>query len=300
MIHLAFNDPVVSWRETNYACVKGLGSGGSAKVYSMLATSGLLKGQLFAVKFFIAQAKSDRWHSNFMKEIHFLRSCDHPAIIRVFDEGILDKQFPFVVMEHMQGSLDDLYKRKIDLVDSRKISIVVQLLSALNYLSRLDPPGVHCDIKPKNILFKGTSCVLSDFGLVALRHSEDDPESWSPPDALPQAQCYRTPELVPFSDRGTPFPPASDVFQLGLVATELFTGMNPLNPKGKDKKVELNPPGTVPGKHADTITALLMDMLNRDTDSRISARDALRRWQELLVASYAPDPSKPQIPRKRT
>lgn len=296
-MRLAFGDAVISWRETRYSCVKRLGKGGASTVYAMLATSGVLKGNLFAVKFFDAQDRGENWHWNFMKEVHFLRSCDHPAIAKVFDEGIHDGS-PFVVMELMDGSLHDATRRGLRFDDSRKIALVVQLLSALNYLSRLDPPGVHCDIKPQNILCKGTSCVLSDFGLVKLLHADTPPATWTAPTQLPMAQGYRTPELVAYMQDGTPLPPPSDIFQLALVAAELFTGHNPLNPKGGAKRVEVNTLAPVPGRHGETISALLTDMLVRDTHDRITARDALLRWQDLLLFSYNRDPKVPRQPKR--
>ncbi len=292
---LTFSDAVISWRETRYACVKRFGSGGASTVYAMLATSGVLKGNLFAVKFFDAQNRGENWHWNFMKEVHFLRSCDHPSVARVYDEGVHGTS-PFVVMGLMDGSLHDAFRRRVVWDDRRKISVVTQLLSALNYLSRLDPPGVHCDIKPQNILFKGTSCVLSDFGLVKLLHADTPPDRWTPPTVLPMAQGYRTPEVGAYMRDGTPLPPASDIFQLGLVAAELFTGQNPLNPKGGAKRVEVNPLAPVPGRHGVAVAALLADMLATDTQDRITARDALGRWQELLLLSYTPDPPKLRLP----
>ena len=259
----------------------------------MLATSGVLKGNLFAVKFFDAQDRGDSWHWNFMKEVHFLRGCDHPASAKVFDEGVHHSS-PFVVLGLMDGSLHDHYRQQKPWDDGRKISLVTQLVSALNYLARHDPPGVHCHIKPQNILFKGTSGVLSDFGLVKLLHADTAPDQWTPPKNLPMAQEYRTPELVAYMRDGTPLPPASDVFQLGLVAAELFTGQNPLDPKGGGERVAVNHLAPVLGRHGATVAALLADMLVIDTHDRITASDALLRWQDLLLVSYAPDPKEPR------
>jgi serine/threonine protein kinase len=293
---MQFRDVAFSWKETSYACIRKLGEGGASTVYLMMATSGSFKGKLFAVKFFKAVTRS-AWHLSFMKEIHFLRSCSHPAIIRVFDEGVYQDKFPFVVMEYMQGSLADLQKSGKVPNTLGKISIVTQILSALNYLSRLDPSGVHRDIKPQNILMNGHACVLSDFGLVFLVHSTEKPEVWERPNVMPMAQNYRTPEIIPFARDGTPLPPASDVFQLGLVAAELFTGANPLKPTGGMKEVDLYPLAEVPGRHSATITALLQDMLVKPTVDRITASEALDRWQKLFLNSFEPAANQPREPR---
>ena len=44
------------------------------------------------------------------------------------------------------------------------------------------------------------------------------------------ARYYRTPELVNYANRTAPLYLESDIFQLGLVLAELFTGRNPLKP----------------------------------------------------------------------
>jgi serine/threonine protein kinase len=108
------------------------------------------------------------------------------------------------------------------------------------------------------------------------------------------AQNYRSPEIVPFAKDGTPLPPASDIFQLGLVAAELFTGKNPLKPKGGMDRVELNLLAEVPEPHSATITALLHDMLVMSTADRITAANALDRWQELYLTSLQPPANQPR------
>jgi len=281
------SDVAFSWKETGYRFMRKLGKGGASSVYLMMATSGAFKGKLFAVKFFTTIERSD-WQNSFMKEIHFLRSCTHPAIIRVYDEGLYREKFPFVVMEYMECSLADVLAHQKSLSTEASIELIVQILSALNYLSRQDPPGVHRDIKPANILRQGNNWVLGDFGLVYLLHSLEKPANWQAPKILPMAQGYRTPEIVPFVKEGIPLPPASDVFQLGLVATQLFTGTNPLKAKGGRKRVELNEIGDVPGSYSETIKALLNDMLILSTTDRIDAATALSRWQELYLSSFRP------------
>jgi hypothetical protein len=72
--------------------------GGTAETHLMLATVGRLRGQLFAVKVFRRLFKPE-WQANFLEEIAFLQGCDHPAVMRVFDEGIFLDKRSFVVAE---------------------------------------------------------------------------------------------------------------------------------------------------------------------------------------------------------
>jgi serine/threonine-protein kinase len=234
----------VSWRDITYEQLGNAGGGGIGRVSVALATTGPRKGVLFAVKVFTPDSEEKKeWKQAFMREVHVLRDCDHPAIVRVFDEGVLEDGRPFFVMEYLPATLWSVM-RDGTLDDLAKLSFVVQLLSALDYLARRDPYVVHRDIKPKNIFLKGPTCVLGDFGLIFqdVADSNTSNQGGKQKASVPaMAQMYRTPELVAFHKHGTKLRPASDVFQLGLVAAELFTGKNPLRHGGPAAPVELNP-----------------------------------------------------------
>lgn len=99
-IRLNFGQGVVSQSETSYKALQSLGIGGNASAFLVLATSGQYHGQLFALKVFRRLSKPERRES-FLKEIEFLASCSHPAIMRVFDEGVYKDRYPFVVADYL-------------------------------------------------------------------------------------------------------------------------------------------------------------------------------------------------------
>jgi serine/threonine protein kinase len=239
-------EDVVSWMDNVYRVVKPLGQGGSANTYLALCLTGKYKGLTFAVKLFRNVSKPDRI-INFMREINFLRSCEHPALMKVFDEGIYLENYPFVVVEYLPQTLHDVIRAKTAFL--KKVSYSLNLLSALDYLQRLDPPVIHRDIKPKNTFVKGGTCILGDFGLMKSRQTDDEDrkivmESHGP--RMPR--FYRTPDLVEYLNGGPRPTTSSDVFQLGLVLAELFTGSNPEKPMGRGgfrSRVELRPLGNV-------------------------------------------------------
>ena len=276
-------DVFVSWRDVTYEPVRSAGAGGIGKVSVALATTGPNKGVLFAVKAFTPDSREkEDWKQAFMREVHVLRDCNHPAIVRVFDEGVLEDGRPFFVMEYLPDTLWNAMKAG-SLDDPAKVSIVMQLLSALDYLSRRDPYVVHRDIKPKNIFLKAGTCVLGDFGLVfqdIASAAAGQPEGVIPA----MAQMYRTPELVEYQVSGKKPPPASDVFQLGLVASELFTGKNPLRHGGPKTPVQLDPLPDLPGPIGATIKVRLEEMIVLKTDDRLPARLLLPRWLDLYCA----------------
>src|SRR5258708_3403100 len=99
---------------------------------------------------------------DFLQEVAFLEQCKHPSIMRVFDKGLHHDKHPFVVAEYLPKTLDQVIRGRTTTVE--RISMIVQLLSAINYLADLNPAVVHRDIKPPNVLIKDPSCVLGDFG----------------------------------------------------------------------------------------------------------------------------------------
>jgi serine/threonine protein kinase len=299
-IYLPFGDAVVSWRDVTYAKVGNCGRGGSSDVYLALATSGPRRGVLFAVKMFSAVARED-WRLNFMREVHVLRDCDHPAIVRVFDEGVYRDQYPFFVMEYLPETLSKVM-RTGELDDRAKLSIVLQLLSALNYLSRRDPPVVHRDIKPSNIFLKTGSCILGDFGLILqVDDSRLGEAKTEVVGKVPEmAKNYRTPELVAYHNGGPKPPPSSDVFQLGLVAAELFTRENPLLPDSPEKPLNMQPLANVPSPLGVQIKSLLDRMLIQEAIARPSVADLLSAWQDLFLAQCKRDHDERQTARMRT
>ena len=69
-----------------YKSIELLGTGGNAATFLACCTSTPLKGLLFAIKVFRRLSKPERRNS-FLEEARFLRTCDHPSVMRVFDEG---------------------------------------------------------------------------------------------------------------------------------------------------------------------------------------------------------------------
>lgn len=90
---------VLASEAADYACLERLGWGGTAETYLSLCTRGPLRGQLFAVKVFRRTSKPE-WRTDFLDEVRFLRGCSHPAVMRVFDEGLHLDRHPFVVAEY--------------------------------------------------------------------------------------------------------------------------------------------------------------------------------------------------------
>ncbi len=226
------------------------------------------------------------WRENFQEEIKFLQGRDHPAVMRVYDEGLYLEQHPFVVAEYLPSTLGTEMKSRPKMVE--KIAYALQMLSALEYLASDDVSVVHRDIKPENIFIKGGSCGVGDFGLIKRTKSSRDPEfdkdlvQASVGPRMPRS--YRTPDLVAYLQGGPDPTVNSDVYQLGLVLAELFGGANIQKPMSSEftDPIELNP-FFIPGSLGKPIKDLIGLMLDENRDERPEAAELLPQWQDLFL-----------------
>jgi len=271
-----------------YRNLQILGTGGNAVTFLVVATSGPNRGVPFALKVFRRLSKPERRQA-FLNEIKFLEQCDHPCIMRVFDNGVFYDQHPFLVAEYLPGTLYSLMRAGgISVVV--KISFALQLLSALAYLHQLDTPVIHRDIKPKNIFVKGRSAVLGDFGLLKHINAEtaEDREVFKESVGFGMPFRYRTPDQVAYFRGEAAITAKSDVFQLGLVLAELFTRRNPERPATAfDAPVEIDALGTIPGALSGGIASVINRMLARDPNQRDSAATFMDPWEGIFRAAVS-------------
>ena len=278
---------IIATSDNVYRILQVLGEGGNAKTFLAVATSGSNKGIPFAMKVFLNLSKPER-RDRFLNEVEFLRNCEHPSIMRVFDDGVIEHKFPFVVAEYLPYTLAEVIKANTATI-TEKISYTLQLLSALLHLSSLAPPVIHRDIKPKNIFIKGRSCVLGDFGLlkrVTEPVIDDDRDSLKESLGVGMPINYRTPDLVQYLNEGIAPTSKSDVFQAGLVAAELFSGRNPLKPaKRIVDPIEMESLEVVMKDTSTEIASLILRMLELDVHKRDSARMFVDAWQGIFLQS---------------
>jgi serine/threonine-protein kinase len=194
-----------------YRIVAVLGKGGMGEVYR---ADDLLLEQPVALKFLPEAAGRDEAAlERFRNEIRVARRVSHPNVCRVYDVGEVDG-LTFLSMEYVDGEdLASLLRRIGRLVGDKALEIARQLCAALAAAHR---EGVlHRDLKPANIMLDGRGrVVVTDFGLASLAERVEGME------ARNGTPAYMAPEQL----AGQEVTALSDVYSLGLVLYEIFTG----------------------------------------------------------------------------
>jgi len=188
-----------------YRIVGLLGRGGMGEVYR---ADDLKLGQQVALKFLQHRFMEDEGHvARLFDEVRMARKVSHPNVCRVFDIGEAEGQH-YVSMEYVDGEdLSGLLRRIGRLPGDKAVEISRQLCAAL--AAAHDEGVLHRDLKPANIMLDGRGRVkLTDFGLAAVA----EVQAGTP--------IYMAPEQL----AGEEVSVRSDLFALGLVLHELFTG----------------------------------------------------------------------------
>ena len=194
-----------------YRIVALLGKGGMGEVYR---AEDLTLGQAVALKFLPDEAARDEGLlERFRNEVRIARRVSHPNVCRVYDVGDVDGQ-TFFTMEYIDGEdLASLLRRIGRLPPDKAVEIGRQLCAGL---AAAHSKGVlHRDLKPANIMLDGRGqVVITDFGLAGIA---DDIRGAEIRSGTP---AYMSPEQL----AGTAVTERSDIYALGLVLYEVFTG----------------------------------------------------------------------------
>jgi hypothetical protein len=208
-----------------YRIVSPLGKGGMGEVYR---AEDLKLGQTVALKFLPRSlAQSENALERFTREVRLARQVSHPNVCRVFDIGeITDSEnvgertvHTFLTMEFVDGEdLASLMRRIGRLPPDKAVEIGRQLCAGL--AAAHEHSIIHRDLKPANIMLDGRGHVrITDFGLAGLAAEikGDAARAGTP--------AYMSPEQF----GGGELSAKSDLYSLGLVLYEIFTGKRPFD-----------------------------------------------------------------------
>ena len=187
-----------------------LGRGGMGEVYR---ATDLTLGQAVALKFLPQRTGGDeRVLARFYNEVRIARQVTHPNVCRVYDVGQAEG-LHYISMEYVDGEdLGSLLRRIGRLPVDKGVETARKLCAGL---AAAHEKGVlHRDLKPANVMIDGRGqVIIMDFGLAGLAEQlQADVRSGTP--------AYMSPEQL----AGTEVTVRSDLYSLGLVLYEIFTG----------------------------------------------------------------------------
>src|SRR5256885_8727913 len=225
-----------------YRIIALLGRGGMGEVYR---ATDLTLGQSVALKFLPEEAsKNQRLLARFHGELRVARLVSHPNVCRVYDIGEVEGM-PFISMEYVDGEdLSSLLTRIGRLPSDKAIETARKLCAGL--AAAHDRGVIHRDLKPQNIMMnKRGEVVIMDFGLAAIADQLNGPE------ARNGTPAYMSPEQL----RGETVTAKSDIYALGLVLYELFTGKPPFSAASVQQLIDMQQSG-----HLTSVTSVAADV----------------------------------------
>jgi len=256
---------------SRYRIIALLGKGGMGEVYR---ADDLTLGQAVALKFLPDEAARDEsLLERFRNEVRIARRVSHPNVCRVYDVGDVDGQ-TFFTMEYVDGEdLASLLRRIGRLPQDKALEIGRQLCAGL---AAAHAKGVlHRDLKPANIMLDGRGqVVITDFGLAGVADNIRGNEIRS------GTPAYMAPEQLAGKEVTT----RSDIYALGLVLYEVFTGKRAFaeKPAGAHARTDHTP--SRPSSVVKDLDPIIEKVILRCLDAEPSARPATA----LAVAAALP------------
>jgi hypothetical protein len=214
-----------------YEVRKQIGSGGMGVVYE--AWDPRVERSV-AIKILARELADDEVAlERFRREVRTAGAVASPGIMQVHDVGFHEDR-PFFVMELLRGATlkEMMAAGRIPLV--RSLEILIQVAKALQAIH--EQGIIHRDVKPSNIFVSPSwTATLADFGLAKYIVQEDP--ALAPADASTELELtvegailgtchYMSPEQI----RGETLDQRTDIYSLGLLLFELFTGMPLVEP----------------------------------------------------------------------
>jgi serine/threonine-protein kinase len=196
---------------SRYRIVSRLGRGGMGEVFR---ADDLILNQQVALKFLPESAKGNvNLLTRFYDEVRIARQIAHKNVCRVYDIGEIEGQ-PYLSMEYIDGEDLSGLLRRIGRLPGDKASEFARKLCA--GLAAAHAQGVlHRDLKPANIMVDSLGEVrITDFGLAGIAEQLQGAEIRN------GTPAYMAPEQL----SGREVSVQSDIYALGLVLYEMFTG----------------------------------------------------------------------------
>ncbi len=267
-----------------YELLENIGAGGMAIVYKARCR---LLNRFVAVKILRPEFQEDEeFLKRFTIEAQAAASLSHPNVVSVYDVGKHGK-LNYIVMECIEGiTLKEYMTRKGVLSVNEAVDFTGQIASALEHAHAKGI--IHRDIKPHNIIITNEGVLkVTDFGLARAVSASTTVAGSST--AIGSVH-YASPEQA----RGGFTDERSDIYSLGVVMYEMFTGTLPFDGETpvavamKHLQEAPMPPTQKNPQFPQGIEAIILKAMAKDTKERYASVSALLADLRKLFAVDTP------------
>ncbi|MFZ5981468.1 MAG: protein kinase domain-containing protein [Candidatus Zixiibacteriota bacterium] len=197
----------------HYQILELIGQGGMGVVYKALDTR---LDRTVALKLITSQlASRPEYRQKLADEARLAAKIDSPHVVKIWEFAEHDNR-PFISYEYVPG--EDLRTVLDTLTYDQKLRISRQIAEGLRAAHELGV--IHRDLKPENIKITGDDEIkILDFGLA----KTSAPDTVDIEGQIEGTLSYMSPEQVSGIEQTF----AADMFSLGVVLYEMFTGTRP-------------------------------------------------------------------------
>jgi serine/threonine-protein kinase len=216
--------------DARYQVLKKLGEGGMSYVYLAKEIS---SDAIVAIKVLSPRLASDKSSvERLRREAGLAMRLDHPNVCRILRLGESEDGLIYLVMPFLKGELlSDREVRGGPMEMTLGVTLLKQMCAGLHHAHELQI--IHRDLKPENVMLvpedggaagEGVEhAVVMDFGLAKERRADPAIAKLTATGIILGTPEFMSPEQI----RGKPLDARSDIYALGIVAFEMFTGKLP-------------------------------------------------------------------------
>ena len=257
-----------------YRIVGLLGRGGMGEVYR---ADDLKLSQPVALKFLPEHLLSDGAAlARFHREVRVARQVSHKNVCRVYDIGEVDGRH-FLSMEFIKGEELSSFMRRIGRLPQDKAVQIARQICA-GHGAAHEAGVLHRDLKPANVMIdERGDARITDFGLAGLAEEFGDDE------LAAGTPAYMAPEQLAGKEQSV----KTDIYSLGLVLYELFTGKKAFDAPTMGELLKLRRNNTTPTTPTDIVKDL-DPLVEKVIDRCLQTDPAQRPASALQVAAALP------------
>lgn len=263
-----------------------MGIGGMGAVYRASDTFEMEQVALKVLSINSGTMDKDTAVERFRREARYAHQLKHQNIVPVLNFGQDGKLLYLAMPLVTGGTVKSLLQGESPLPIPQAQRYLNDLAAAIDAIHQHPQQIVHRDIKPSNLLIhqQDGRLVVTDFGIARAMQQEKalTQRGWSL-----GTQHYIAPE----QELGKA-EPASDMYAMGVVAYQMFTGLLPFQAVVKSRGAQLPTPSTLNPSLPSTVDSIIMRAIDIDPTKRYSSghefSDALNKALQAASQSSIP------------